>query len=139
MVNETIHTFYIGFHSHIWRGCGSEYIKNHSNGLEVFIHNQVADSGKIFRLNNEVPIRADMKYTADSLQTFVIPLQKLRFSNGARYLNLSEKFSYFQDFSSQLFARISKSSLATLRIVWALEPFLGMAIKPVFCHGALGY
>jgi hypothetical protein len=63
---------------------------NCSYWIEVRVHNAIADSWKIFRLEDDFSIRADVKNTADSLQSLIFP-HKIKIQNRPRYLSLSEK------------------------------------------------
>ncbi len=85
MVNETMRILYVRFHGHVGSGGGSKYVENGSNRLKLFIHNLIADSRKVFRFKNDIFVRAYVKDTANSMQTF--PSQKLRSQMNPRYLN----------------------------------------------------
>ena len=89
MVNETLGVLYVGFHRHVCRGGGAEYVKNHSHRLEVFINYLVANSRDVFRFKNYVPARTYVEDVADSLQIFLSP-RKTYGSNVPLYLNLSK-------------------------------------------------
>jgi len=69
--------FQVRFHGHVGSGGGSKYVENGSHRLKLLIHNLIADTRKVFRFNNEVFVRAYVKDTANSMQTF--PSQKLKF------------------------------------------------------------
>lgn len=74
MINEMTGLFQPRFHGHVGGVGGSKYVKNGSNRLKLFVHNLIADSWKVFCFENDIFVRAYVKDTADSMQTF--PPQK---------------------------------------------------------------
>jgi len=94
MVNKLLWVLDVWFNSHIWGDCGTENVKNYSNGFEIFIRHFIANAGNIFRLKNQVFCVAYVKDVTDSMQNPFSP-HKTYCSHGALYLNVSEEIIYF--------------------------------------------
>jgi len=59
-----------GFYRHIGSGGGAKYVKNRSYRLKELVNHPIADPWKVFGFENYVPIRTNVKDTANSLQSF---------------------------------------------------------------------
>jgi hypothetical protein len=72
-LNITAGLIYARSHRNISVGNWTENVENHTDSFEVFIHGLIANARNIIGLENQVAVRTDMYYTADSLQAGAIP------------------------------------------------------------------
>ena len=94
MVNKLFWSLDMGFHSHVWGGCGTEDVKNHSHGFKILIRHLVSDARNVFRFNNHVSGGAHVKDVTYSIQNPFSP-HKTYGSTEALYLNVSEDIFQF--------------------------------------------
>lgn len=89
MVYKLFWALDVGFHSHVWGGCGTEDVKNCSHGFEVFVCHLVADAGNIFSFNNHIFGGTQVQDMTYSMQNPFSP-HKTYCSTEPLYLNVSE-------------------------------------------------